>query len=643
MRFFEQQEIARRNSSLLTLLFLVNVVVLSAVNALAVGTYFKFGNAQKISVFVTSTAIFIIATVISLIGGRSGTRIAEMLGGRVLRFPLQDLAEKRLYNVVEEMAIASGVPVPYVYVLDGDDSINAFAAGTDPKHIVVAVTRGALNMLSRDELQAVIGHEFSHILHEDMELNARTTGVVSGFYVFMRMGLWILRNSGDSRGSRRSRGDATVAIAFAGIAFLIFGSMGYFLARLIQSMISKQREFLADASSVQYTRNPQALARALAKIGYHSGSEIISPNRLEVSHIFFAEGMSGFWTGLFSTHPKIDDRIKSLLPNVPIEKFVAEMKQDFLKMETDHFQILSDESERFQKKISERKQHALAARSDRQTSADFIASIASPSVGHFHYTETSLAKIPIQLREKIQNPDDAKIALFAVLLFTQEESFENKFLNTVSEQNPESVFFLNECIKFCSQNLEMRLVFFKVILGVLRQGDDKGGATNRRELMSLLRSFFMQDQKMTLVESLYYLICDSVLGPDPVPALSQSIKDLRAVSGEIFRLLLACEFPVSATADEIKMYYQKIKNSLFFDTQFKLPTEFVFNLTQFKSDLLQLSRLNLNLKQKLILLFYENYKSGQNLTQQESEIMRLILLFLKMPIPPMIEKELSAV
>ncbi len=639
MRFFEQQEIAKRNSRILTFLFIINVIVLSIINALAVGYYFKFDKEQIIYAFIASTIIFVCATAISLIGSRAGTSIATSLGGRALQSPIKDLAEKRLYNVVEEMAIASGVPIPYIYILDSDDSINAFAAGTDPKHLVVAVTRGALVKLTREELQAVIGHEFSHILHEDMELNVRTTGIVSGFYIFMRMGLWVLKNSGDSR-SRRSRGNATAVVGVTGLSFLIFGSVGYFLARVIQSFISKQREFLADASSAQYTRNPQALARALAKIGYHSGSEISSPNRLEVSHIFFAEGMKGFWTSVFSTHPKIEDRIKSLLPNVSLEKFVNGLSEEFSRMENDHMQIRIEEEEILQKKNVEKRNFAESFLKDRKSSADFILSLASPALGHFRYTEDSLSKIPASLREQIRRPDQAKMALFVVLLFTQTEKYKDEFLKIATEQHPEQINFITECLDFCSKNMNLRLMFFKVVLGILRQSESQ----EHGELMVILKSFFLQDQKINLLEGLYYIICESVLTLErPKEAMSQ-IKDLRQVSEEIFRLLLACEFSEIASGEQVKNYYEKIKTRvvLFSAAHLKLPTEFKFNLVQFKNDLSQLNKLNLSLKQKLVMIFYENFKTDQSLSQQESEILSMILLYLKIPVPPMFEKELAS-
>ena len=182
-------------------------------------------------------------------------------------------------------------------------------------------------------------------------------------------------------------------------------------------------------------------------------------------------------------------------------------------------------------------------------------------------------------------------------------------------------------------------MFFKVILGVLRQSQSQ----DHGELMVLLKSFFLQDQKVNLLEGLYYIICESVLLPGNSKAKPSQVKDLRQVSEEIFRLLLACEFSESASREEVRNYYEKIKIRipLFSAVQLTLPAEFKFNLVQFKNDLNQLNKLGLNLKQKLILIFYENYKADQILSPQESEILSMILLYLKIPVPPMFEKELA--
>jgi Zn-dependent protease with chaperone function len=223
-----------------------------------------------------------------------------------------------LINIVEEMAIASGIPVPEVYVLEQEQGINAFAAGLDPSNAAVAVTRGALERLNRDELQGVVAHEFSHILNGDMRLNQRLMGLSFGILVLSLMGRWLLRTLRLRRGGRSS--GAVVAGVALGAMLTIIGSIGLFFSRLIKAGLSRQRESLADASAVQFTRDPSGLASALKKIGGYTG-RLDARNGEEVAHMLFSRGSSAF-RGWFATHPPLDERIRALDPRFEAGDYV---------------------------------------------------------------------------------------------------------------------------------------------------------------------------------------------------------------------------------------------------------------------------------------------------------------------------------
>ncbi|MGD8340874.1 MAG: M48 family metallopeptidase, partial [Gammaproteobacteria bacterium] len=253
---------------------------------------------------------------------RGGGHVARMLGGTQVRGDDPDPTHRRLVNVVEEMAIASGLPVPEIYVLEQERGINAFAAGLTPGDAAVAVTRGSLDQLSRSELQGVVAHEFSHILNGDMRLNLRLMGFSFGILVLALAGRSVLRASG--RGMRvrvGRRGKGAGGVILIGLGLLIIGSIGIFLSRLIKAAVSRQREVLADASAVQFTREPMALAGALKKIGgftpfiEHAETE-------EVSHMLFGRAGKSF-TGLFATHPPLDERIKALDPSFEPGAYIA--------------------------------------------------------------------------------------------------------------------------------------------------------------------------------------------------------------------------------------------------------------------------------------------------------------------------------
>jgi Zn-dependent protease with chaperone function len=306
--FFAAQSRARRNTGVLVLLFalawMATILLADAGLALA-------SSLDPVSLFLPVTAG---VTLVVLAGSAfhavrlaagGGDAVARMLGGRAVDRQTSDPAERRLVNVVEEMAIATGLPVPRLYVLDGESGMNAFAAGFTPERSVVAVTRGALDGLDRDELQGVVAHELSHVLNADTRLSTRLMALVGGLTVLALLGRILLRG-GDDRG--KGRGGVVLG---AGLSLLVAGSIGAFFGRLIRLAVSRQREFLADAAAVQFTRNPDGLARALGKIE-KQGSLLSSPQALEASHLFFAEGVGGFLSSLMATHPPIEERIRRI-------------------------------------------------------------------------------------------------------------------------------------------------------------------------------------------------------------------------------------------------------------------------------------------------------------------------------------------
>ena len=307
--FFDAQAKARRNTGVLVLLFVL--AWLATILLADLGLTFALG-VDPVTLFLPVTAV---VTLVVLAGSAfhgvrlaagGGDAVATMLGGRKVDRQTTDPDERRLVNVVEEMAIASGLPVPRLYVLDAESGMNAFAAGFSPERSVVAVTRGALQGLDRDELQGVVAHELSHVLNSDTRLNTRLMALVGGLTVLALVGRIALR--GDSgRGDAKGRG---IAVG-VGLSLLVAGSIGAFFGRLIRLAVSRQREFLADAASVQFTRNPGGLARALEKIG-KQGSRLSTPEALEASHLFFAEGVGGFLSSLMTTHPPIEERIRRI-------------------------------------------------------------------------------------------------------------------------------------------------------------------------------------------------------------------------------------------------------------------------------------------------------------------------------------------
>ena len=221
-----------------------------------------------------------------------------------------------MINVVEEMALASGVPVPPVYLLPEEQGINAFAAGYSPSDAVVAVTRGTAEQLSRDELQGVVAHEFSHILNGDMRLNIRLIGVLHGILLLGLIGRFLLRSGYYSGHRRNSKDNSGAVLLVMGLVLLVLGFVGSVCGNLIKAALSRQREYLADASAVQFTRNPGGIAGALKRIGAAvMGSSLKHSNASEMSHMYFSQGVWEGFTGMMATHPPLPKRIRALEPN----------------------------------------------------------------------------------------------------------------------------------------------------------------------------------------------------------------------------------------------------------------------------------------------------------------------------------------
>lgn len=318
--FFVRQDRAHRATRWLIVYFVLAVVgiiaVLQGVLAFALGE--SFWNLQLFAMVAGGVIVVVVAGAVYRMAelSRGGSVVAEMLGGRLVDPHTSDLKEIQLRNVVEEMAIASGMPVPDVFVLPDERGINAFAAGHNLGDAAVAVTAGALEKFNREELQGVIAHEFSHILNGDMRLNIRLIGVLNGILLLAILGRILFAIGGRVRvGGDRNGGGAgvTLGIFGLGVALFIIGWIGVFFAKLIKAAVSRQREFLADASAVQFTRNPDGISRALYKIGVTSG-RLQSPRADEASHLFFGNGLGDPAMSWFATHPPIDVRIRAINP-----------------------------------------------------------------------------------------------------------------------------------------------------------------------------------------------------------------------------------------------------------------------------------------------------------------------------------------
>jgi Zn-dependent protease with chaperone function len=424
LNFFEAQDRARKNTAWFILLFVLAVVGLVVLtNFLLLGVFMyarsspidsvdalqNYYSWQEVALVTLGVCLLIFCgslyKTMSLSGG--GATVAEMLGGRQVPPATTDLQQRQLLNIVEEMAIAAGMPIPRVYLLD-EPGINAFAAGLSPGNAVIGITEGALTRLNREELQGVIAHEFSHIANGDMRLNIRLIGILHGILLIGLIGGWLLRSlrfSGRSRS--RKGGGGLAAIAALGLGLLIIGYAGSFFGNWIKSVVSRQREYLADSSAVQFTRSKEGIGGALKKIGGSAGSYLVSPAAAQYSHAFFAEGVGFFLQSFFATHPPLADRIRRIEP-----RWDGEFLQSRVST--------SVAPEPAEAPTSAAEKLALTAAV--LTSAEqAISQVGTLNEENIAYVRELIITMPALLRETAQDAYSARALIYAVLVSLQKD------------------------------------------------------------------------------------------------------------------------------------------------------------------------------------------------------------------------------
>ncbi len=420
MDFFESQDVARRKTSLLVAYYAL------AVALIIVGVYLAFaftflgakaraGDGVEVAqlwnpvlalwVIGGTLAVVLIGTLYKVAQLSSGGEaVARMLGGKLIDPGTKKPQQRKVLNVVEEMAIASGVPVPPVFLME-DASINAFAAGLSPSSAVIGVTRGSIEQLSRDELQGVMAHEFSHILNGDMRLNIRLIGVLHGILVIALIGYGIVRATAGARHRSRfssSKESGNLPIVVLGLVLMAVGYIGVFFGKLIKSAVSRQREFLADASAVQFTRNPQGIGGALRKIGgWSEGSRIANSHAEEASHFFFANGLRNSLMGLMATHPPLEERI---------DRIDASLLQG---VDTETPQMHSGGTPEV---AGVSGMASFAVEPD-----EVVASVGAPGADHLTYAHHLLENLPAAINEAVRTPVGATATVYALLLDRKED------------------------------------------------------------------------------------------------------------------------------------------------------------------------------------------------------------------------------
>ncbi|MGC9451523.1 MAG: M48 family metallopeptidase [Oceanipulchritudo sp.] len=513
MDFFQAQDNALRKTKRLVFYYLVAVVfiILAVYFAVTVG-FLVYGSlmesqyagyaARPVRIWNPQQALLVGVGVVVLVGLGSlyktmslrggGASVARSLGGEKVDRSTRDLKRKQLLNVVEEMAIASGVPVPEVYILPGEASINAFAAGWGRDDAVVAVSAGALEKLSRDELQGVVAHEYSHILYGDCRLNIRLMGVLFGILmltIFARLighMMWggsrgvVIAGGGRRRGGGKGGGAAIVAVIVVIVLITLIGFIGSFFARLIQAAISRQREFLADAAAVQFTRNPDGIAGALKKIGGHQDQGVLEhPNAAEAAHMFFADGMKHSFVSAFATHPPLEERIRGVQPDWD-GKFVSPPPK----------------RRAFAEQAPARPQAGPAGGRMIEGMA-ILGAIGTLSEENIATARKLTGALPEALDERMREPTGARAVIVALVMADTELDDAAQFKLVESAVSPDELEDIREAYEAVKAlPREVRLTVLELASTTLVQSPLPG----REDFLSLLNNLIQVDERLSLYE-----------------------------------------------------------------------------------------------------------------------------------------------
>lgn len=493
MDFFGHQDQARKASKRLVWLFVIAVLCIMALVYIAAKTLLIVAETGHDQLFDWEVLGVVVVFVGVIVGGAmlfktaqlrsGGSTVAELLGGRLVEIDTKDPQERVLRNVVEEMAIASGVPVPDVYVMDGEQGINAFAAGWSPSDAAVAVTRGSLESFNRDELQGVIAHEFSHVFHGDMRLNIRLMGTLFGIVCIAVIGRILMRGAFYSGGSRsRDKNGGAMGLMLFGLALVAIGYVGVFFARLIQSAVSRQREYLADAAAVQYTRNPRGIGMALAKIGGLT-ARMKSAHAEEASHMLFADGVSRLG-GAMATHPPLEQRIERVLPG-------------FLKAAESGDSLTAAVAET--PVTQQFAGGAVAGLAASTTPGRLLATVGDPQPRHVAAAHQLLEALPLDLSVAAHEPGRAPCLVYALLLDDDKAAREQQLqlLKKATDNNAAIAHDTQACYReIQSLDRRLRLPLLELTMPALRALDND----NRIRVRQIARELAMADEHLSAFE-----------------------------------------------------------------------------------------------------------------------------------------------
>lgn len=615
MDFFRDQERARSNSKILLLLFTLAVgLIIAAIYFLFL---FIFGSAPdgywspRLFYWVAGGTLLVVAGgslyKISQLAAGGGEAVARAMGARLVARETEDLLERRLLNVVDEMAIASGVTVPKAYIMDSEPGINAFAAGSQPSEAVVAVTRGCLEKLDRDELQGVIGHEFSHIFNGDMRLNLRLMGVLHGILMIAMIGRVMMHTRGNNRRGLDSRGHT--GAVFFGLALFCIGYIGVFFGNLIKAAVSRQREFLADAAAVQYTRNPRGIAGALKKIGGLATTELRTPNAEQASHMFFAQAISS----LFSTHPPIAERVARIKP-----AYRAALREAARE--------------------SRKQGHNGPINTAMNTAMGFAVtpdglreSVGTLDEAHLVHAQHLIGQLPESIASSLHKPAEAASILYA-LLTAKEKDAAGLLRRSLPDSQQELLLLSLQHQSWLRQsNRALWLPIVELALPALRELP----SGEQKQVLACTETLIRADGRVNLFEYALLALLDHQLGHKRGATPSRK-PGLRSIQSDINQLLSLLAHVGKQDPQQIERAFAAATALAPLGGNWQLLKPDSISLGRLSGILNRLNTLNYGFKGKLIEACTAAILENGEISLVESELLRAIGGRLECPVPPLL-------
>jgi Zn-dependent protease with chaperone function len=560
-----------------------------------------------------------------------GGVVARSLGGVLVSADTTDLKRKRLLNVVEEMAIASGVPMPEIYVLEQEPAINAFAAGHTAANAAVTVTQGALDRLSRDELQGVIGHEFSHILNGDMRLNVQLMGWVFGLFVIGLIGRTMLQVS------PRNRRDSGGLVAL-GFAVVVLGYVGLLAGRILQAAVSRQRERLADASGVQFTRNPQGLKGALVKIAaLPEGSALVAADAEQAAHMFFAEGLSR----VFATHPPILERIQELDPHFDpreLERAAAEPDQEPSSAE---FAGYEEGAPRAAAASQFGGGASAGARNfaggglggvGQISAADVATRVGRPETAHILHAQTVRLALPPAVRELTESPGGAQALVVSLLISADPAVRERQLAMIAKTASPATLEVLQRVIPI-AQSLDpmLRLPALQRAFPALRRLT----LPQRKLLAQRANDLIHADARIDVFEFCLAKLLETLLNDELRATAAHGKLTLEDAESEI-ALLFATLAQIGAPDEHAARMAYEVGISTVLPMR-RPPFDPVEDWPRKLSAALpRLEQLHPFAKKAVIEGLVKTVARDEVLTDEEAELLRTVCALLHCPLPPLL-------